>query len=214
MTPQTLIFDLDGTLIDSRRDLATGVNLMRRHYGLPPLGVDTVTGFVGDGIRKLVARSLQDAPDAVDLDDAVRRNAECYRQHLHDETALYPGVAAGLPRLAQAGHRLALLSNKPEAACRALLRHFAVDGLFACILGGDSGPALKPAPDAIFVILRAAGGAPGDTWMIGDNHTDVAVAHRAGIHSLFAAYGFGALGAEQPDMTVSSFDEITGFFST
>ncbi|MDP2990252.1 MAG: HAD hydrolase-like protein, partial [Kiritimatiellota bacterium] len=147
MKRQVLIFDLDGTLIDSRRDLATGINLMRRHYGLGPLRVETVTSFVGEGIRNLVERSLQDAPSrlresatpgqaAVDLDEAVRVNKEFYRQHIHDETTLYPGVREGLECLAAAGHALALLSNKPGAASREIMRHFEIETLFASIIGG------------------------------------------------------------------------------
>jgi phosphoglycolate phosphatase len=212
MKRQVLIFDLDGTLIDSRRDLATGINLMRRHYGLAPLPVETVAGFVGEGIRNLVSRSLQDAPSAVDLDEAVRVDTEFYRQHIHDETVLYPGVREGLDRLAQAGHALALLSNKPGAASREILRHFKIEALFASIVGGDSGVPLKPNPEAVFAILRAVGGERADTWMIGDNHTDIAAAHRAGVHSIFVTYGIGALGPDEPEVTVAGFDEVTRLF--
>ena len=212
MKPQVLIFDLDGTLIDSRRDLATGINLMRRHYGLGPLPVETVAGFVGEGIRSLVSRSLQDAPFAVDLEEAVRLDSGFYRHHIHDETTLYPGVREGLDRLAAAGHTLALLSNKPGAASREILRHFEIEALFASIIGGDSGVPLKPDPEAVFTILRAVGGERADTWMIGDNHTDIAAAHRAGIHSIFVTYGMGTLGAEPPEQTVADFDALTRLF--
>ncbi|MDD5676472.1 MAG: HAD-IA family hydrolase [Kiritimatiellae bacterium] len=212
MKRQVLIFDLDGTLIDSRRDLAAGINLMRRHYGLLPLPVETVTGFVGEGIRNLVTRSLADAPFAVDLEESVRLDTKFYRQHLHDDTVLYPGVREGLDCLAAAGHALALLTNKPGAASREILRHFEIEALFASIIGGDSGIPLKPEPEAVFAILRTVNGTPANTWMIGDNHTDIAVAHRAGIHSIFTAYGFGKLRAETPERTVAGFDEVTRMF--
>ncbi len=212
MKRQFLIFDLDGTLIDSRQDLATGINLMRRHYGLVPLPVETVTGFVGEGVRNLVFRSLQDAAFSVDLDEAVQLNKEFYAQHIHDETMLYPGVRDGLERLAAAGHVLALLSNKPGSASREILRHFKIASLFSSIIGGDSGLPLKPAPEAVFAILRAVGGERADAWMVGDNHTDIAAAHRAGIHSIFLTYGMGTLGQEKPEMTVSGFDEVTALF--
>jgi len=212
MKRQILIFDLDGTLIDSRQDLATGINLMRRHYGLGPLPVETVAGFVGEGVRNLVSRSLQDAARTLDLDEAVRVNKECYRQHLHDATTLYPGVREGLVRLAAAGHALALLTNKPGAASREILRHFALEALFAEIIGGDSGVPLKPDPEAVLAILRALGGDRVDAWMIGDNHTDLAAAHRAGIHSIFVTYGIGKPGAEQPEVTAAGFDEVARLF--
>jgi len=223
MKRQVLIFDLDGTLIDSRQDLATGINLMRRHYGLGPLPVETVAGFVGEGVRNLVSRSLQDAPSnlrestmpgqaAVDLDEAVRVNKEFYRQHIHDETTLYPGVREGLERLAAAGHALALLTNKPAAATHDILRHFNMDALFASVIGGDSGVPLKPNPEAVHAILRAVGGERADTWMVGDNHTDIAAAHRAGIHSIFVTYGMGTLGPEKPEITAAGFDEVAALF--
>lgn len=212
MKRQVLIFDLDGTLIDSRQDLATGINLMRRHYGLGPLPVKTVAGFVGEGVRNLVSRSLQDASFAVDLDEAVRVDTECYRQHIHDETTLYPGVREGLENLAAAGHALALLSNKPGAASREILRHFEIEALFTSIIGGDSGVPLKPNPEAVFTILRVVSGECADTWMIGDNHTDIAAAHRAGIHSIFVTYGMGTLGPEKPEVTIAGFDEVTRLF--
>ena len=212
MKRQILIFDLDGTLIDSRRDLATGINLMRRHYGLSPLPVETVTGFVGEGIRNLVTRSLADASFAVDLEEAVHLDTKFYRQHIHDETKLYPGVRDGLDQLARAGQALALLSNKPGAASRELLRHFEIEALFASIIGGDSGVPLKPNPEAVFAILRAVGGECADTWMIGDNHTDIATAHRAGIHSIFVTYGMGTPGPEKPERTAAGFDVVTRLF--
>lgn len=212
MKRQVLIFDLDGTLIDSRQDLATGINLMRRHYGLSPLPVETVAGFVGEGVRNLVSRSLADAPFAVDLEEAVRLNREFYRQHIHDETTLYPGVREGLERLARAGHALALLSNKPGDASREILRHFEIEARFNSIIGGDSGVPLKPNPDSVYAILRAVGGERADSWMIGDNHTDIATAHRAGIHSIFVTYGMGALGPEKPERTMADFDAVTWMF--
>lgn len=212
MKRQIIIFDLDGTLVDSRQDLATGINLMRRHYGLPPLSVATVSGFVGEGIRNLVSRSLQDASFGVDLDEAVRLDTEFYRAHIHDATTLYPGVRDGLERLAADGHALALLTNKPAGACHAILRHFKIDALFASVVGGDSGVPLKPNPAAVLTILRDVGGERADAWMIGDNHTDIAAAHRAGIHSIFVTYGIGALGPEKPEQTMDSFDAVTRLF--
>jgi phosphoglycolate phosphatase len=212
MKRQVLIFDLDGTLIDSRRDLAAGINLMRRHYGLSPLPLETVTGYVGEGIRNLVTRSLADAPFAVDLEEAVRLDTKFYRQHIHDDTTLYPGVHEGLNQLAHAGHALALLSNKPETASREILRHFEIEALFASIIGGDSNLPLKPDPEAVFAILRTVGGERANTWMIGDNHTDIATAHRADIHSIFLTYGMGTLGPEKPEVTAAGFNEVVALF--
>ncbi len=206
-----LVFDLDGTLIDSRRDLCTGINLMRRHYGLPPLPVATVSKFVGDGIRKLVSRSLRDAP-GTDLDEAVAINAAAYRAHLHDETALYPGVAEGLARLADAGHVLALISNKPRNSCADLLRFFALEKLFAAVMGGDSVANLKPHPEALLRTLQALRFAPANAWMIGDSANDLACARQAGAHGVFVAYGIGRAAPEIPELTFDNFAALAGHF--
>ena len=140
METQLLIFDLDGTLADTRADLATGINLMRKHYGLPPLDMETVTGFVGDGIRKLVERSLQGA--AVDLDEALELDRRYYREHMLDRTVLYPGVADGLHKLSAEGHALAVLTNKPGEPARTILKHLGAEKLFFRIAGGGDLPNL------------------------------------------------------------------------
>ncbi len=216
-----LIFDLDGTLMDTRRDLATGVNLMRRHYGLPPLPVKTVAGYVGNGIRNLVIRSLRDHPatrgrragtPAPDLDEAVRLNYRFYRAHIHDRTALYPGVAQGLRKLRRAGYALAVISNKKAGACRELLRHFRVDRLFGAVLGGDSVRELKPHPEAIRAALRKLKADPARAWMIGDHVTDLEAARRAGVRSAFVSYGIGRPGKERPGKTFASFPALARFF--
>jgi phosphoglycolate phosphatase len=208
--PQLLIFDLDGTLVDSCRDLATAVNLMRRSYGLPPLSVETVTGFVGDGVRLLVTRAVQGT--TIDIDEAMRVQAPLYREHLLDETALYPGVWEGLHRLRELGHLLAVGTNKPADACERILQHFKIRPLFAQVMGGGSTPHLKPHPEMLQVMMKVTGFAPGDTWMIGDNHTDLESGRRAGAHCVFLSYGYGHQGTEKPDLTIPSFHDVVGLF--
>lgn len=206
-----LIFDLDGTLIDSRADLATAVNLMRGHFGLPPLPVAAITRFVGDGVRMLVARALEGT--AVDVDEAVRVQNPLYRAHLHDATVLYPGVAEGLRALRAAGHTLAVATNKPADATELILDHFGVRALFASVLGGGSTPRLKPHPDMVEAAMAASGFDRDRTWVIGDNHTDLECARRAGVRSLFCTYGFGDRREEAPAATAASFDDIVRKFA-
>jgi len=205
-----LIFDLDGTLIDSRQDLCTGINLMRRHYNLPPLPVETVSGFIGDGVRKLVMRSI--AGHDIDLDEAVRLNYQFYLQHLYDKTVLYPGVAAGLPALFNHGYVLALISNKATEACNKILAHFNIAGLFMSVIGGDSGLPLKPAPDTVLETMRRAQATPPDTWIIGDNHTDLAAARNAGVKSAHVSYGIGKTGPEKAARTFADFNSLVKYF--
>ncbi len=205
-----LIFDLDGTLMDTRLDLCQGINLMRRHYGLPPLAPATIISYVGDGLRSLVARSLQGQP--VDLDEAVLINSQFYHQHLYDNTTLYLGVAAGLQQLAAHGYSLALNSNKPENACHVLLRHFQLEKLFCAVLGGQSGRELKPHPESILTAMQICRADSKHTWMIGDHATDLAAAQRAGVRSVFVSYGIGRPQQQPHDKVFASFSELTGFF--
>lgn len=210
MNTQIIIFDLDGTLIDSRRDLAAGVNHMRAHYGLSPLSLEVASSYIGDGVRKLVERSLQGAD--VDVDEALRINKEYYFSHLTVYTSLYMGVAGGLRRLASAGHKLALLTNKPGDPSRAILRHFELDHFFTSIIGGGDVAHLKPEPDGVFKCLEAAGMDSADAWMIGDHCTDLAVAKNAGVKSAFVQYGFGEERADKPDAYFASFPELVEYF--
>jgi phosphoglycolate phosphatase len=210
MAPYLLIFDLDGTLVDSRADLCTAINLTRAHYGLPPLADSIVAGHVGDGIRKLVERSLAGHP--ADLDEAVALQARFYHKHLHDQTQLYPGVRAGLARLHAAGHRLAVLTNKQAEHTRALLAHFGLTEAFAAILGGGDVPRLKPDPAPVLDLMRRLGIPATRTWMIGDHRTDLETARRAGVRSVFVTYGIGQAGGEKADQTFDSFAVLTEFF--
>ena len=208
--PQLLIFDLDGTLIDSRADLAAGINHMRAQFGLAPLAVETIGGYVGNGVRKLVTRSLQGA--VVDVDEALRINLEYYWSHLTVHTTLYPGVEEGVRRLEEAGHKLALLTNKQGESSRAIMRHFELDGFFSAIVGGGDVPGLKPEPDGVFQCLETAATKASNAWMVGDHYTDLAVAQNAGVKSAFMQYGFGEERGYKPDLYFSSFSELVGYF--
>ena len=210
MTEQLLIFDLDGTLIDSRADLAVGVNHMRAHYGLPALPLDTASSYIGDGVRKLVERSLQGAE--VDVDEALQINKEFYFSHLTVHTTLYDGVQDGLQQLATAGHKLALLTNKPGDPSRTILKYFGLAHLFSSIIGGGDIASLKPEPEGLFQCLKDAGVDSSNTWMIGDHYTDLAVAQNAGVKSAFVRYGFGEERGIEPDAYFASFPELVGYF--
>lgn len=207
-----LVFDLDGTLIDSRRDLAMGINLMREHYGLAPLDYTTVAGYIGNGVRKLVERSLCDAPH-IAIDDALPINIAFYREHLTDETHFYPRVEEGLRTFAEAGHMLAVLTNKPEDMTRIILKHFGVTDLFKHIIGGGHECfALKPDPAALNFLIEDSGLSKEQCWMIGDHHTDLMVADHAGISTVFCEYGIGVAGEYQPDHRIQQFDQLVEIF--
>ena len=204
-----VMFDLDGTLIDSGRDICTAVNLMRKDYGLAPLPCPTVIGYVGDGIRQLVKRSLR--RHAVDLEEATRVCARHYRAHLHDRTTLYPGVRDGLRRLRRAGYRLAVISNKPRAACRKILRHFRIAPLFSVVLGGGDTQRLKPHPEPLRAALRQTRTDAKRSWMVGDHKTDLEAARRAHVRSIFLPHGLGVRGGLQPTRVFRSFRTMADF---
>jgi phosphoglycolate phosphatase len=209
------IFDLDGTLADTRKDLATGINLMRKHYGFEPLPQEVVAGYVGDGIRKLVERALSDVRNPPPIDEAVKMNAQFYREHIVDETTLYPGVSEGLETLCQNNFFNTVITNKPYKAAVFILEHFKIKKFFKMIIGGDSGFPLKPDPSAIFHVISEinkkynfALNANEHGWVIGDNHTDIAAAKNASLKSIFVNYGFGKLLEQSPCVVCNSFTEV------
>jgi len=210
MSPQLLIFDLDGTLIDSRRDLAEGINHMRKHYGLEPLPPEIASSYIGNGVRKLVERSLQGA--AVDLEEALQINKDYYCSHLTVHTTLYTGVAEGIPRLAAEGHKLAVLTNKPGDPSREILKHFGLGAYFGSIIGGGDIGKLKPEPDGVFKCIETAAMETSNTWVLGDHYTDLAVAENAGVKSAFAGYGFGEERGYEASVYFASFQELVGYF--
>lgn len=209
MKKQLLIFDLDGTLAETRYDLTTGINRMREHYGLVPLDVEVVTGYIGNGVRKLVERSLQGM--AADLDEAVVLNRAFYAEHMLEKTRFYPGVTEGLQALGTR-HALAVLSNKPGDPTRTILEHLGADQLFFRMLGGGDLLNLKPAPDGIDALMSESGIGPENTWMIGDHYTDLRAAHNAGVKSGFVTYGIGRSGDFEADQTWHGFVELASFF--
>ena len=212
MTPQLFLFDLDGTLIDSRADLAAATNAMRALHGLPALPLEKVASFVGDGVRVLARRALEGAD--VDGDLAAREISAAYAEHLTDRTTAYPGVDAGLRALRAAGHDLALVTNKPGLHARRLLDHFGWTPLFAAILGGGDTPELKPSPLPLRTAMQRTGHAPATTWMVGDHHTDLEAARRAGVKSIYLQSGIGHPGAETPDLVCPDFSDFAARFRT
>ena len=211
-TPQLFLFDLDGTLIDSRADLAAATNAMRALHGLPTLPLEKVASYVGDGVRILAQRALEGA--AVDPDLAAREISAAYAEHLTDRTTAYPGVEAGLRALRAAGHDLALVTNKPAPHARRLMDHFGWTPLFAAILGGGDTAELKPSPLPLQTAMRRTGHAPDTTWMVGDHHTDLEAARRAGVKSIYLESGIGHPGAETPDLVCPDFAAFAARFRT
>jgi phosphoglycolate phosphatase len=178
------IFDLDGTLVDSREDIHRAVAHALKALGLPPRSLEEVTAFVGEGAARLVARAI--APEEHLLDPALSLWRAHYQEHLLDHTRLYPGIEAVL---ASARWLLAVHTNKPGAMARRILDGLGVLGRFAEVVGGDEAPR-KPDPSGTLEILSRLGARPDEAVFIGDSRVDRATAAAAGVRFVPVAWGF------------------------
>ena len=210
MFPLLFMFDLDGTLVESRADLAAATNRMRALHGLEPLPLDVVVSYVGDGVHALARRALQDAP--VDPEQAAGEIGAAYAERLFDRTRPYPGVDDGLRALRAAGHVLALVTNKPAPHARRIVDHFGWSDLFALVVAGGDSPELKPSPLPLRLAMQRTGHAPENSWMVGEHHPDLAAARRAGARSVLVESGFGHAGAETPDLAFPDFASFARHF--
>jgi phosphoglycolate phosphatase len=206
------VFDLDGTLIDSRQDLADAANAMLATYGAPPLPQPAIVAMIGEGARLLVTRALAAAGVAADPDEALPRFIDAYDERLTTTTRLYDGVADTLRRL-QAEARVSVLTNKPQRATDAILAELGVASSIDAAIGGDTAYGRKPEPHALRELMARAGVPPQQTLMVGDSWVDVATATAAGIDACLVAYGFGfaavdATHRRQARFTVHTFSEL------
>jgi phosphoglycolate phosphatase len=185
-----IIFDLDGTLIDSLDDLTTAVNHMRASFGLPPVDRPQVRAMVGKGARNLVKQALPGAVDD-DIERGLRLFLEFNEAHLVDRTCLYPGVTATLARLAERQPTMVVVSNKNENLCRRLVELLGIGRHFAEVFGADSLPACKPSPEPLRQVMRLFGMSPADTLMVGDSINDIAAGNGAGVITVGCTFGYG-----------------------
>jgi phosphoglycolate phosphatase len=207
-----IIFDLDGTLVDTRQDITNSVNYARKMFGLPPLDVDTVIKHVGNGVKKLMERSLpENQRDKVQ--EAVSHFREHYKDHALVYSRLYPGVEDTLSHFQN--KKLAIISNKPEEFSRHVLKGLNVDNYFDLILGGDSLPVMKPNPEPILRVLDAVRVVPDKAVMVGDGIADIEAGKRAQVLTCAVSYGFRKkeiLLAVKPDFMVNDILELKRLF--
>ena len=190
MAPSLVVFDLDGTLVDSGQDLADAGNALLAHYGKPPLPDDEVIGMVGDGARALVRRLLAAAQATVPLEEALAVFLACYDERLLRTTRPYEGIVNTLEALARTT-RLAVLTNKPQRATDRLLEGLNLARYFADVIGGDGPLPRKPDPAGLRELMKRAVADADDTLMVGDSRADLGAARQAGVRVCLAAYGFG-----------------------
>jgi phosphoglycolate phosphatase len=186
---RALIFDLDGTLIDSKQDLILSVNAMLRETGRAPLSEDTISGYIGQGAPVLVRRALGDAASEEEAKRALEFFLRYYEEHRMEHTRAYPGVAEGLAALD--GYPLAVLTNKPVRISRRILDDLGLASFFRAIYGGNSFETKKPDPLGTLAILGEFGVEPRDALLVGDSEIDVQTARNAGTWAASVTYGFG-----------------------
>jgi phosphoglycolate phosphatase len=199
---ELVVFDLDGTLVDSSGDLAAAVRaaLERMAPGTPPLSLEQVRAFIGNGARALVERSLAAAGIRRSADDVLPVFLACYEERLLDTTLLYPGARAALDGLGET--RLAVLTNKPGALSRRLLEGLGLTGRFERIVGGGDLPQHKPDPAGLRWIMEQLGAAAERSVMVGDSAVDVRTGRAAGVFTVGYRGGYDpeGLAAEPPDL--------------
>jgi phosphoglycolate phosphatase len=184
-----IIFDLDGTLVDSLNDLTDATNAMLRRFGRRELNSREVRLLVGQGAKRLVERAMPDAlPE--EIDEGERLFVAYNEAHIADKTRLYPGVRETLAILGRF-RRLAVISNKNAALCRKLLEVLEVAGHFGAIMGADSLPFRKPSPEPVLRLLADAGVTAAETVIVGDSSNDIIAGKGAGVVTIGCTYGYG-----------------------
>lgn len=203
-----IIFDLDGTLVDSLDDLTASVNHMLDVFGRKAVGRDEVRGMVGQGARNLVERALPGlGEDALQLalDTFLKHN----EQHLADLTLPYPGVVPTLKRLQTAGYTMVVVTNKNESLSRSLLEKLGLSEFFIKVYGADTLPARKPSPEPLLHVMALLGFNDDEAVMVGDSINDISAGNSAGVTTIGCNWGYGGLSELiEADLRIDAFDEL------
>ena len=211
-----VIFDLDGTLIDSRLDLVHSVNAMLRHLHRPELPDEVIASYVGDGAPMLVRRALGDPKDESIFTKALEYFLTYYRAHKLDHTTVYDGIPEALAHIQSNGTQrtMAVLSNKPVLPSRAIVKELGLGHFFVKVYGGNSFETKKPDPLGVNTLLRETGNSAAAAVIVGDSSVDVLTGRNAGIATCGVTYGFAphTLCEAPPDVTVNSPQELARLF--
>jgi len=203
--PRVLVFDLDGTLIDSAPDLAQAVNALLAEYGKPPLEEKAIRPMIGDGSRLLLARAFAASGIATPVDAAFDRFMVHYHAFIADKTRVYPDVPETLAALKAQGHPLGVCTNKPFSPTERVLEAFGLARFFGAVIGGDSLPQRKPEPEPLLATIAKLGG--GSAAMIGDSANDMLCARAARVPGILIPSDYG-LPAEEADLKIARFTDL------
>jgi len=213
-----LIFDLDGTLIDSQLDLIHSINAMLWHFGRPELPGGVIAAYVGDGAPMLVRRALGDPEDDKFVHEALNYFLAYYREHKLDNTLVYDGIREALTAIRQSRNgqprKMAVLSNKPVNPSRAIIEGLGIAEFFTHVYGGNSFPTKKPDPFGAQKLLEETGCLPRETVIVGDSSNDVLTGRNAALWTVGVTYGFAPQSLEltPPDVLVDSPQELAKVF--
>jgi phosphoglycolate phosphatase len=209
LSQDLLIFDLDGTLVDSKRDLVDSVNATRVWNGRDRLADDVVASYVGSGAPVLIRRAFPDANEG-DLARLLRHFLDYYREHMLDATTLYPGVADALDRLHSAGVPMAVLTNKPVRFSIRMIEGLGLETHFFRVYGGNSFEEKKPHPVGINLLVEESGAARTRTMMVGDSAVDVHTARNAGVQACGVSWGFQpeTFSSAPPDFVIDDMRQL------
>jgi phosphoglycolate phosphatase len=208
-----LIFDLDGTLIDSKLDLVHSVNAARALMKLGPISEELVSSYVGNGAPILMRRALGPEASEADVARALEYFLSYYRAHMLDHTRLYPGVREALDRLLEAGAKMAVLTNKPVRFSRSIVEGLGLARHFFQVYGGNSFDRKKPDPVGIEALLGESGAPRERTIMVGDSSVDIRTARNAGVTACGVSYGFQpeTFAEEPPDLMVDNMLDLAEY---
>jgi phosphoglycolate phosphatase len=210
---RALVFDLDGTLIDSKLDLALSIDATLKHMGRASLPHETIYGFVGNGAAVLVRRALGDSVTDAEAEKGHRFFLSYYREHMLDNTVTYPGVRAALGQLRE--HPMAVLTNKPVRFSQGILDGLGISHFFRYVYGGNSFETKKPDPEGMNILLRDFAITPREAMIVADSDVDVRTARNAGTWSCGVTYGLGLEGlrAHPPDLMLDDLTQLPAYLN-
>lgn len=207
-----IIFDFDGTIADTNKDIALLTNMLRKKLGYQSKSLDEITSYIGDGVIKLIERSVPEYHNPAELKEIF---IDLYEKNPVMETKLYPDVKETLSELKNRNYELAILTNKPENIARKILHHFGIISMFSMVVGEDTLPYRKPDPEVVEFILKTLNIRGEETTMVGDGVNDILVAKNGAITSIFAAYGYSAFEKMKelnPDYVIDKFSDLLKIF--
>lgn len=204
-----VVFDLDGTLVDSELDIAHSVNALLRNLGRPELPIHVIAAYIGDGAPMLIRRALNDPDDPKLFAESLDFFIRYYREHKLDNTYVYAGMKQALETIREAGDgtiKMAVLSNKPVKPSQGIVEGLGLRQYFFEVFGGNSFSTKKPDPEGARKLMEQAGALPEETVMVGDSHNDTLTARNAGMWSIGCMYGLSphSLESAPPDVFIDA----------